>query len=176
MLGRIAKIALVLTSFAPVFLTLAVIEGSKGGFSRATLLYIGVAVFLIIACLAIIKASGRRLAKHDFQITSLKTADSEIVGFMLAYLLPLVADSASTRINPAATGFVLLLFLSVVWSTHSYHFNPILGLCGYHFYEVETTGNVTYVLMTRRSLANTRKVQSVVQLTEYMVLDAQENE
>lgn len=173
LLSKLAKIALVVTATAPVFLTLAVISAAQQGGTTTAGVYAGVAIALVGASLGIIYLARAKLERMSFEVTSLKTADSEVVSFFIAYLLPLVADSGgSKQPNPYVMIFVVSLFLLVVWSTHSYHFNPVLGFLGFHFYEVSTEGNITYVLMTRRSLRNTRAIKNIVQLTEYMVLDA----
>jgi hypothetical protein len=60
----------------------------------------------------------------------------------------------------------------VLWTTHALHVNPVLGLIGFHFYEVETQEGVTYLLITKRTINNLKGVTSVVQLTEYGILDS----
>jgi hypothetical protein len=67
--------------------------------------------------------------------------------------------------------FVLALIFGVVWTTHSYHCNPILGVFGYHFYEVTADTNVTFILITQRTLRDCKAITQVVQLTDYIVLD-----
>ncbi|RWT04598.1 hypothetical protein [Aeromonas caviae] len=52
-----------------------------------------------------------------------------------------------------------------------YHFNPLLGLMGWHFYKVSTPEGVTYVLVTKKELRRAQEGLTVVQLTEYIVLD-----
>ena len=68
--------------------------------------------------------------------------------------------------------FVLLVFFLAIWTTHAYHFNPLLVVFGYHFYEVTNEGNVTYVLITRSTLRATSGVTAVRELTDYILLDA----
>lgn len=49
---------------------------------------------------------------------------------------------------------------------------PLLGVFGYHFFEVTIEGDITYVLITRQNITDCKAVSQVVQLTEYMILEA----
>jgi len=171
MLTKLAKLALVATAFAPVLLTYAMAYALRGEFWPNGFVLVAVAALLVVLCILVIRAARNLLELLPFPVQAVKTADSEIVGFILAYLLPLV-NSSTNIVDARILAFVLVMFFAVVWSTHSYHFNPVLGFLGYHFYEVESTGSVTYLMVTKRDLRRTREVASVVQLTEYMVLDA----
>lgn len=64
-----------------------------------------------------------------------------------------------------------VFFLFIVATSHAYHFNPLMSVLGYHFYEVTDTGGVSYVLITRRSLHTARSAARVVRLSEYIILD-----
>lgn len=120
--------------------------------------------------LAILNKARTRLEIVPVNVTSIKTAEGEVVGFLIAYLLPL-ATVASEQVNSLVVCFVLALFLLIVWSTNSYHVNPMLVIFGYHFYEVTSLENVTFLLVTKKDLRNARAIQFVVQLTNYMLLD-----
>ena len=65
---------------------------------------------------------------------------------------------------------VLGVFFLVVMTSNAYHTNPLLGLIGYHFYEI-TIEDVGYTLLSRRNLHNTKTIKTVVSLTDYMLLD-----
>jgi hypothetical protein len=169
MLNSIAKLLLVLTSFAPVLLTFSFIQYRHTAFYPAGLACLLVAVGLCLLCILIIRAARQQLETMTFAVNSVKTADTEIVGFVVAYLLPLV----TTAVEVPVILFVLGIFLLVVWSTNSYHFNPLLSLFGYHFYEVQSSNAVTYVLVTRRTMRDAHRIARVVLLTEYMVLDVE---
>lgn len=163
---------MVLTSFAPVFITYAFVLWIKDGFTCTVVWVIIIAIILTVLCLLIIHLARKELEIVQFPIRAVKTADSEIVGFLVVYLLPFVSLTSDT-INEPVMGFILVLFFLVAWSTNSYHVNPILALFRYHFYEVTTSQNITFLLMTRRNLRNTTSINHVVQLTDYMVLDTE---
>ena len=105
------------------------------------------------------------------KIKSVKTVDNEIVGFLLVYLLPLINQSQTTIKLPVLL-FVAVIFFLIVYNSHAYHFNPLLVFFGYHFFEVTIEGDITYVLITRKKITDCKNVSQVVQLTEYMILEA----
>ena len=121
----------------------------------------------VIVCVTVIKLAARRLSKNNVLIKSIKPADKEIVGFVLAYLLPLARGS---QFEGVPMFVVLGVFFLLVMTSNAYHTNPLLGLIGYHFYEV-TIEDVGYTLLSRRNLHNTKAIRSVVSLTDYMLLD-----
>jgi predicted small integral membrane protein len=172
MFSKSAKLALVATSFAPVLLTIGWIRLVDEKIWPA-ISYFAAAVLTVGLCLLLISAARSQLEVIPFHPTSTSTADAEVVGFVLAYLLPFV-DASGVSVKPSVFWFVMALLGLVVWSTNSYHVNPVLGLLGFHFYEVTTEGDITFVLITRRNLRDSGKIKNVVQLTEYMVLEVKE--
>ena len=182
MLNKVAKLSLVATSLAPICLTLWFIEISKiwdkkaGFFSnisnhwQAGFNYFLIAFVLTFVCWGLIALSKRHLEKIPVQINAVKTVDKEIVGFILVYLLPLINQTTATISQPVLI-FVAVMFFLTVYTSHSYHFNPLLGFLGYHFYEVTIEGGITYVLITKQNITDCKSITQVVQLTEYMILE-----
>ena len=170
MLNKIAKLALVATSLAPICLTLWFVEFSKNWDWQQGWGFLLAALLMSITCYGLIQLSTRKLESLPIKIKSIKTADKEIVGFLLVYLLPLIKQSSNTSSTPVLA-FVTFLFFLIVYNAHVYHFNPLLGFFGYHFYEVTIEGDITYVLITRQNITHCKRITRVVQLTEYMILD-----
>jgi hypothetical protein len=114
----------------------------------------------------------RQLEVLPIKLKKAKTSDREVIGFLLAYVLPLALTSGtSLEIDKWAVVFLVALFGMVVWGTHAYDFNPLLGLIGYHFFEVETEGGITYIVITKRNIVHVQQITEVVQLTDYVLLD-----
>jgi hypothetical protein len=169
MFNKIAKVLLVATAFSPVLLTLAFLEYLKGSNWLSVSSYMGVAVLLVMICKLLLRAANQQLELLPFRVHSIKTADNEILAFVIAYLLPFAGISGAVQTEVLL--FILGLIFSIIWTTHAYHCNPILGLLGYHFYEIVTDGNITFILVTRRTLRQCKEIRNVVQLTDYIVLD-----
>lgn len=184
MLNRLAKLALVSTALAPICLTLWFVEISSAWQRGLPWLenlaahwqvgsgYLLTALVLSGLCFGLVWLSASRhgLERLPVKIKSVKTVDKEIVGFLLVYLLPLINQSQSTISVPVLV-FVAVIFFFIVYNSHAYHFNPLLGFFGYHFFEVTIEGDITYVLITRQNITDCKAVSQVVQLTEYMILD-----
>jgi len=170
MLNKVAKLALVATSLAPIFLTLWFVEFSKAWEWQAGLKYLFAAALLSLLCAGLVWLSGKKLEKLPVKIKAIKTVDKEIVGFLLVYLLPLINQTNNT-ISVPVLAFISVIFFFIVQNSHAYHFNPMLGFFGYHFYEVTIDGEITYVLITRKNITDCKSITHVVQLTEYMILE-----
>ena len=170
MLNKAAKLTLVATSLAPICLTLWFVEFSKAWDWRAGWNYLLVAALLSLLCAGLILLSGKNLEKLPVKIKAVKTVDKEIVGFLLVYLLPLINQTVNNISVPVLV-FISLIFFLIVQNSHAYHFNPLLGFFGYHFYEVIIEGDITYVLITKKNIADCKSITQVVQLTEYMILE-----
>ena len=171
MLSKLAKLSLVSTSLAPIFLTLWFIGFSSNWKWKEGLSFFVLALALIIICCCLLKLSKQRLEKIPVEIHSIKTADREMAGFVLVYLLPLI-DRSALDIDCFVLVFVAIMFFVIVLVTNYYHFNPLLGFLVYDFYEVTVKGEITYVLITKKNLTNCKAVRSVVQVSEYMILEA----
>ena len=169
MLNKLTKVLLVSTSFSPVFLTLWFAEFSKAWDITEGWFYLAIAVLLSILCFSIMKIARKNLESMPVKITAISTSDKETVGFIIVYLLPLI-NQTPVQVNLYLLFFILL----ILFTTNSYHFNPVLGIFGYHFYEVTIEGGITYVLVTKKNLTDTKKVNNVVQISEYMILEVGE--
>lgn len=171
MLKHGAKISLVATSLAPIFLTLAFLA-HMAGHNYAAAGWTAAVVLLVAVASLILSAASHQLQVFPIEVSKLKTADREVVAFLLTYVLPLaLVNLHDFSVDWHAIGFLVAIFAVVVWGTHAYDFNPLLGIIGYHFFEVESRDGLTYVLITRRVLNSVREVTKVVRLTEYVLFD-----
>jgi hypothetical protein len=142
---------------------------SKGGAAVLVLL----AMALIAVCGLVLSLASKKLPEQKIRIKSVKIADQAVWTFVIAYVFPLVfANITNVRLSVLALVFVLLCV--VVYYSKAYSFNPILMLVfRYHFYEVVTEGEFTYVVVSKRVMINTRTPIKGMQLSPYMVLDAE---
>ena len=133
MLSKLAKLTLVSTSLAPVLVTYAFVEyldpQRSSPFLWISLIIITIS--LVFLCWWVIGLATKKLGELDFRIKEAKSADSEIVGFILVYLSPLIGTSNIDFSTPILI-FVLFLLVFVIWSSNAYHFNPLLGLSLIH--------------------------------------------
>jgi len=166
MLKILPKLLLAATAFAPVILTYSIVYFFEEHYRFAFALF-GVAAVLLASCLFVIWQSTLSMTPSSVAIKSIKPADKEIVGFIIAYLLPLARGQGFSELH---IFIALLVFFMVVMTSNAYHTNPLLSLMGYHFYEV-VIEEVGYILISRRNIHNIKAVQQVITLTDYMLYD-----
>jgi hypothetical protein len=169
-MSKLAKTLLAGTSFAPIILTYAFVSWICGARIINIVILLLIVAALVLICISLLKYAYKNIERERIKITAISTADGEVIGFVIAYLLPILSLT-----NPSIDIRVLLfsafVFMVVIWTTNSYHINPLLNIVGYHFYEVSSDDNVTYLLLTKKELRKTKSVQLVIHLTEYMILD-----
>lgn len=171
MLGRLIRVLLALTAIAPLSVSLAYIYAAKDHNFQLAAIAACSCVLLGAISLWIIKKAQERLERLPVTIEKAKSADKEVIGFFIAYALPLLfRGQSSPDLGAWLIAGSMLLF--VLWSTHSLQVNPVLGLFGFHFYEVETKEKITYLLITRRKINNVLTIKQVVQLSEYGILES----
>lgn len=127
-------------------------------------------IVLYITLILVLKSSKKLLEKVTIEIEEIKTADNESVAFILVYLLPL-ASGINEGFNLPILVFVSVVFFFFVMTSNSYHFNPLMNLAGYHFYEVQIKGGITYVLVSKKSIKSSKTIREVQLLSEYMIID-----
>ncbi len=169
MLNWFAKLQLTSTAIAPVLLTYAWVAYRTCAYRQALVLIL-TCTALVTVCLIMLSGCKKNLERVPFSMISAEAADRENIGFLLLYLLPLFTSSFSA-LNWQVWIPAIAIFAAVVGTGYGYHFNPLLGLMGWHFYKVGTKEGVTYVLITKKHLRNTTETIEVGQLTEYIVLD-----
>jgi len=174
MLSRFAKALFAATSLAPVLAAFAVKDLANGGTLQDAAPWLIAAALLPVLCWLMLIFARTQLERQDLRITKITSSDKEVLAYLIAYLLPLLAkDSVDYRQNIGVTAFVFgIIFLATLHS-NAYHFNPLLGCIGYHFYEVEADDGMTYLLITSKSIKKQKVVSEVSQLADYIFLEVE---
>ena len=170
MLGVIVRVVLALTAAAPISISIAYIFATKDHNYQLAAVAAFSCVLLGGLALQIIKLAGNKLEILPISIQKVKSADKEVIGFFVAYALPLLfKGQASADIDAWILAVGMLVFVLI--TTHSLQVNPVLGAFGYHFYEAETKDGITFLLISKRKINNVKSIGKVVQLSEYGVLE-----
>ncbi|MCI2023588.1 MAG: hypothetical protein LKJ63_03175 [Acetobacter fabarum] len=172
MFGRLAKFLLIASALAPVGLVYAWLAWCNKQHSIAMGI-VAACAMLVLICVYLLRQARTSLERFPLNITSVEPADRENIAFMLLYLSPLFTSELG-QININLLIPTLFIFTLLTATGYNYHFNPLLGLVGWHFYKVESTEGVTYVLITRKQLRNTSTINHVGQLTEYILIDLED--
>jgi len=170
MLSKLVRILLALTAIAPLSISVAFVFARAGHYAWAA---VAVAACVALGWLArwIIGRASATLETLPVSIVRARSADKEVVGFFVTYALPLVLHGQSSP-DLIAWIFAAAMLVFVLWGTGTLQVNPVLGVMGFHFYEVDTRGGIAYLLITRREISNAMTVTQVVQLSEYGILEA----
>lgn len=172
MLSRLAKLMLTGTSLAPIALVYAWVLYSSGQ-TKSALGLVGVAIALVGLMVALLRYCRTHLERSQFKATSIEAADREYITFILLYLSPLFTAQLGD-LNWNILVPTMIVFVLVISTGYGYHFNPLLGLLGWHFYKVGTEEGVAYVLITKKELRTAKQCLTVGQLTEYIVIDLED--
>ncbi|WP_347554845.1 hypothetical protein [Robbsia sp. KACC 23696] len=168
MLSRLIRLVFSLTAVAPLSVSLAYAFAREHNYGWA-LAAAGACILLAFLARWIITTAGRKLAPLAITVSKAKSADKEVIAFFVAYALPLVLKGQAA---PDLTSWMVaaVMLLTVIWGTHSLQINPVLGIMGFHFYEVDTQGGLTYLMITRGKITNVSSIKTVVQLSDYGLL------
>jgi len=170
MLGFFARLLFTTTAIAPVGLVYAYALWVDDKRSLAVIV-LATALALVAAALLFLAGVFRNIGKSKVKLVSAETADQENVAFLLLYVSPLFTAEV-TSLNFSIVVPVVILFTIVVMSGNNYHFNPLLNIFGWHFYKVNTPDQVARVLITKRSIRNVVGDVTVVQLSDYVIMEA----
>lgn len=174
MISSFARLFLMVTSIAPIGFTYACVAFYEEEY-WTTAGILAVCAILLFCTVRFIKWARKNLSSESFKPTSIETADSENIAFMLLYLLPLF-ENGFNGLNWPMTIPAVIIFSAVIWTGYGYHFNPLLGLLGWHFYKVGTEEGVTYILLSKKEIRSAFKTMQVGQLTEFILIDMGETD
>jgi hypothetical protein len=177
MLNQFMKLLFVLTSLAPILCVFAACDADrhKSYFLAGVLLFI--AIMLVILCRLLIFCFATKVAKEPIKIVSISSTDKATFTYMIAYLLPVVSGGTmDLRNNPFISFMVMLILVLCVFHTNAFHFNPLLGLFGYHFYEIKTPSGNTGMFISNRTHRSQVQKLNIRELWDFVYLDAGDNE
>lgn len=171
MLNRLAILLLVSSSLSPVLGAVAVNQYTLDKSVSAWLPWVVVAVLLVVICWGVLHYASTNAQKHNLKIEQFEDKDKEVLAFLLAYLLPLVSvkDTVSS-IHWLTTAYVLAIVLVVFTHARAVHFNPVMGLLGYHFYSIKNSDGLSLLLISRSELRRSGEELETVRLAQNIYL------
>ncbi|MEO5812757.1 MAG: hypothetical protein ABIU96_13895 [Rhodanobacter sp.] len=165
MLNTFAKFMLVATSLSPVLGAVAVNKFARGEAWSSWSPWLIATLLLILLCWVLLRYIATNGQKHVFRIKEFERDEKEVLAFLLAYLLPFVSSEKLGFAGDWLTGtYVLGIIFLVVAHAGAFHFNPVMGLLGYHFYSVKNADGVSYLLISRKELRRPGTSVAVVEV------------
>lgn len=123
---------------------------------------------LLLLCYWLLSQSRKHLQRETLSLVSCHSQDTQLVGFVVAYAMPLIAGPPGQMVAPLVA-FVIFLVL-VVWRTQLVCVNPLASLLGYHFHRGQTDAGREYLLLSRRWHLPGRPIKAV-RLSQTLFLD-----
>lgn len=108
-----------------------------------------VAVLLVVVCHLLLRFIRHHGGTERVQIETVTAKDTDILSFLVAYMLPIILGE-EVQANPLATATFIAIMGLVFFRSDIYHVNPLMGILGYHFYQITTSSKISYLLVTNR--------------------------
>ena len=153
MLNTFAKLLLVSTSLSPLLGAVAVNQFARGEPASQWGPWLAVALLLVFLCWALLTYAARNVQTQAFHIKEFERNDKEVLAFLVTYLLPFLStEKMGFGGEWLTSAYVLLIIFLVIAHAGAFHFNPVMGLLGYHFYAVKDKDGVSHLLISRTEL------------------------
>lgn len=112
---------------------------------RATL----IACLLVVVCVGVLHIGRTEFQRQPLVIQKVARLDKDALAFFVTYALPLVASGSGSMVSLLGLlAFVVLVGIILV-QLQILHVNPLLGMLGFHFYEVERAHGDTALVISR---------------------------
>ncbi|MEQ8990724.1 MAG: hypothetical protein RLO46_02735 [Pseudomonadales bacterium] len=153
MLNTFARFLLVSTSLSPLLGAVAVNQFARGEPAMRWGAWLAVALLLVFLCWALLRYAAKNAQQHQFHIKEFERNDKEVLAFLVTYLLPFLSTEKMGFAGDWLTGaYVLAIIFLVIAHAGAFHFNPVMGLLGYHFYAVKNGDGVSHLLISKDEL------------------------
>ena len=159
------------TSLSPVLGAVAVNQFSRQQHWTHWSGWLIAAILLVFLCWGLLHYAAKNVQRQLFHIKEFERNDAEVLGFLLAYLLPFVSSKDMAFIGDWLTGAYILGVIFLAF-THAgaFHFNPVMGLFGYHFFSVKNGDGVSHLLISKGELRRPGKDVQTVRLAHSIYL------
>lgn len=171
MLNTLARFLLVSTSLAPILGAVAVNQFARDEPWTRWVWWLIAALVLVGLCWAMLRYAASNAQKHAFRIKEFESNDQEVVAFLLVYLLPFVSAENMSFSGEWLTGaYILGIIFLVIAHAGALHFNPVMGLLGYHFYAVRNGDGTSQLLISKLELRRPGNEVQTVRLAHHIYL------
>ncbi|MEQ8484962.1 MAG: hypothetical protein RIB46_11415 [Pseudomonadales bacterium] len=171
MLNTFARFLLVSTSLSPLLGAVAVNQFARGEPAMRWGAWLAVALLLVFLCWALLRYAAKNAQQHQFHIKEFERNDKEVLAFLVTYLLPFLSTEKMGFAGDWLTGaYVLAIIFLVIAHAGAFHFNPVMGLLGYHFYAVKNGDGVSHLLISKDELKRLNRDVETVRLAHGIYL------
>jgi len=162
------RLILFLSSYAPLFLIIAV-RGWKDSRSLAVSL-VAIAVLSVLILFGFLHIV-RKLAADKVAVSSVISRDGDAMSYIVTYLLPFLAVRLNDPTDVVSLGVVLFVIGLLYVNSNMIHTNPILNIAGYHIFEIEDSNGKTTALICKRSYIRIASEIDAISVGDYVLLE-----
>ncbi|EDM28287.1 hypothetical protein LNTAR_10241 [Lentisphaera araneosa HTCC2155] len=150
-MNTFAKLLLIATSLSPLLGAVAI---NKWATKQAYWQWLVIALLLILICwglLTYLRTKGPGI--NTFTIKEFESKDKEMLAFLLTYLLPFISSDKLSFTGEWFTGaYIIGVIFFTLAHANAFHFNPVMGFLGFHFYSVKSDDGLSYLLITKNEV------------------------
>jgi hypothetical protein len=158
--STLVKTLLFLSSYFPLFAILSLLSFEKNRFAAYTFAAIGIVSWVTLEIY--LWYARTKINPEVITIRTAQRRDAEVLNYIVAYLIPFMADFSKPAIDLAALAifFVVIGFLYV--TSNMIHINPLLNIRGYHLFEVTLADGTSHSLLTKSRLRTGMTTKAVL--------------
>lgn len=186
MFSKLFKLVFVITSYSPILIIWWVVGiftyiGEDGKTQIRSLTEIDLSnlinnywllilfILMLLLCWFVMHLASTKLTKNHIEVKSIKSSDFNMTTLLLSYFLPCIEFYKKDTIFIVA--WIFALFIIILINKNTYFNNPLLKIFGYRYYEISTTKGVSFTMISRKKIINTRDISTYIQLTDYVILN-----
>jgi hypothetical protein len=104
-----------------------------------------------------------------FKAKKVESADYFLLVFIASYLSPIAMKAVEVEFEVTLLLVVVIFF--VAWMISNIPSHPVLYLCKYRFYKIESEDGMVYMFLTRRQIKSPKQITSVRKVTSGMLME-----
>lgn len=162
------RIILFFSSYAPLFLIIAMRGWRDSPYFALTL--IAVSVVSILVLFVFLRISGK-LSPDRIKVDSVASRDGDSMSYIVTYLLPFLAVKLNDATDVGSLGIVLLVIAVLYVNSNMIYTNPVLNIAGYHIFEIHDADGKTSALISRHVYIRTGSEIDVISVGDYVLLE-----
>ncbi|MCJ1707519.1 hypothetical protein [Microbacterium sp. VKM Ac-2923] len=161
----VPRVELALAAFAPAFLLIALRSGEVW-WSWAFYALTGVGVLVLVVG-GVLVTTGN---PERFELTEIEDASDQVVGYIAAYIVPVLIDPSASPLNGIIAAAAMFLVIVIHVATGRVHINPLLYLIGYRVYTAKTRTS-SFALIARSEVADWPEERALVDLSSSVLVE-----
>lgn len=167
------RLVLVVSSFAPLWLALGLLEYPGAGWAASPMYVLAAGSPL---ALWYYLRSVQRIAPTSETVVSSSRREHDLIAYVATYLVPFAFVTADGWRSDLVLGLFVVVVLGLAAHSGLYYVNPLLAAAGFHLHEIETAADSAATLITRRRFVPSGTILRVRTIDRNIFVDTAEAE